>query len=57
MGPARKLPDSPIREFLQGIAGQLVTIRVTGTLAKPKRQTIPLRNLDETLQEVFGRSR
>ena len=53
VGPARKLPDSPIREFLQAIAGQLMTVRVTGTLAKPKHQTIPLRNLDDTLQEVF----
>ena len=54
VGPARELPASPVREFLEGIASQLVTIRVTGTLAKPKVRTVPLRNLDATLQELYN---
>lgn len=55
-GPARKLPRlaSPLRELLQGIAGQLMTVRVTGTLGEPKVQTIPLRNLDKTLRELYN---
>jgi hypothetical protein len=51
-GPARKLPDSPVKEFLEAIAGQLMTVRVTGTLANPGLKTVPLRNLDATLREL-----
>ena len=54
VGPARKLPASPVREFLQGISSQLMTVRVTGTLAKPKVRTVPLRNLDATLRELYN---
>ncbi len=55
-GPARKLPRlaSPIQELLEGIASQVMTIRVTGTLSDPKLLTLPLRNLEKTLSELYN---
>jgi len=53
-GPPRKLPgmSATLKEVLRGIMGQLMTVRVTGTIARPKTRTVPLRNLDATLREL-----
>lgn len=55
-GPARKLPRlaSPIRELLEGIASQLMTVRATRMLGRPRVQTVPLRNLEKTLRELYN---
>jgi len=53
-GPPRKLPgmSATLKEVLRGVMGQLMTVRVTGTIARPQTRTVPLRNLDATLREL-----
>ncbi len=53
-GPPRKLPRlTALSEVLEGLASQLMTVRVTGTLDKPKVKTVPFRSLDATMRELF----
>ncbi len=53
-GPPRKLPRlAVLSEVLEGMASQLMTVRVTGTLDKPKVKTTALRSLDATMQELL----
>ncbi|MCK4625240.1 MAG: AsmA-like C-terminal domain-containing protein, partial [Phycisphaerae bacterium] len=53
-GPPRKLPRlAALSEVLEGLASQLMTVRVTGTLDKPKVKTVPFRSLDATMHELF----
>ena len=53
-GPPRKLPRlAALSEALEGMASQLMTVRVTGTLDKPKVKTAALRSLDATMQELL----
>ena len=40
-------------ELLEGILRELVEIHVTGTLAKPRFRTIPLRSLDAILKKLL----
>ena len=53
-GPPRKLPRiGALRDVLQDIAGELMAVRVTGTLQNPHVQTISLRTLDEGLRDLL----
>ncbi len=53
-GPPRKLPRLiGLSEVLEGLASQLMTVRVTGTLDKPKVKTVPFRSLDATMRELL----
>ncbi|MDY7010891.1 MAG: AsmA-like C-terminal region-containing protein [Planctomycetota bacterium] len=53
-GPPRKLPRlAALSEVLEGIASQLMTVRVTGTLDKPRVKTTAFRGLDATMRELL----
>ncbi|MCD4699920.1 MAG: AsmA-like C-terminal region-containing protein, partial [Phycisphaerae bacterium] len=53
-GAPRKLPRlAALSDVLEGIASQLMTIRVTGTLDKPRVKTTALRGLDATMRELL----
>ena len=53
-GPPAKLPRlKALSEFLEGLSGGLMTVRVTGTLEKPKTRTAPFRDVDTTMREIF----
>ncbi len=53
-GPPRKLPRlAALSEVFEGLASQLMTVRVTGTLDKPRIKTAALRGLDATMRELL----
>lgn len=53
-GPPRKLPRlAALGEVLEGIASQLMTVRVTGTLDKPRVKTTAFNGLDATMRELL----
>ncbi len=53
-GPPRKLPRlAALSEVLEGLASQLMTIRVTGTLDEPRVKTTAFRSLDATMLELL----
>jgi len=56
VGPPGKLPRirSLANELLAGIAREIVEIRVTGTLARPKKTTVALRSLDQVIHRLLA---
>ncbi len=57
-GPPQKLPRLVgLSELLEGIARELAEIRVTGTVAKPRMKTLPLRSLDRLLRDLMNPGR
>lgn len=53
-GPPHKLPRlAMLSEVIEGIASGLVAVRVTGTLSKPNKRAVPLRNPNATLRELY----
>ncbi len=53
-GPPRQLPRlEALIELLEGNSTGLMTVRVTGTLDKPRTRTAPFRDVDKTMQEIF----
>lgn len=54
--PGRLTGIASLDELLEGILRELVEIRVTGTLSKPRMQTLPFRSIERALRELLGPS-
>jgi len=56
-GPPRMLPSlGALEEVIDGITGEFRTVRLTGTVSKPKISVVPLRRLRQTLRELLDHS-
>jgi len=54
-GPPRKLPGiAGLWDAIDSLAGELMAVRVTGTLSKPKVEPVAVGNIKATLRELFG---
>ena len=54
-GAPREMPRiGSLEELLTGIAREIVEVRVSGTVRKPKMQTRPLRSLDRILRDLLN---
>ncbi len=53
-GPAGALPRiEGLDELLQGILGEIVEVRVTGTLDRPRVETVPLRSVKRIIDTIL----
>ena len=54
-GPANKLPRlSSLDELVENIAREMMEIRITGSLSKPKTETVQLRSLNEVVRRLLS---
>ena len=58
-GPPGRIPrlQGLVTDVLKAVLKELLEIRVTGPLAKPRTKTVPLRSIDKILKELFRPSR
>ena len=53
-GPPRRLPRlAGLTDIIQHLAGEIVAIRVTGTISNPHSQTVPMHSLGDAMRDML----